>query len=441
MKTLMPSIAPSVIRSIAPSVITTALCVLLAACGAGDKDPANSELVYTTYKSTLARDVSPDIDATQFEQLVQNNNAFALDLLHQLRAGTEEDIVASPLSVSTTLAMTYAGAGSATKQQMAQALRFNQNDAVLHAGFNRLMAETDGLNLPATDEAEALKIQIVNAVWPALSAEPAQEYLDTLAVNYGEGVYALDYRNEPEPSRKAINDTVAQWTDGLITDLLPQDTITNLTEVVLTNTIYLKAPWKTPFAKQYTQPANFTNLDGSVSAPATMTTQATAYYATNDNAEILILPFRGNELEMAFVIPSAGNFSAYLDQLVNMETLAAQLDAAQQITASVQLPKFKNEFEASLVEPMQNLGMIDAFGDMADFVAMGLSKDLRITAIQHKAIIEVDEGGVIAAAATAAAGGTTSVPTPVSVNRPFIHLIRDRTTGAILFFGTITHLE
>lgn len=433
MKTLIPSIAPS--------VITTALCVLLAACGAGDKDPVNPDLVYTIYKSPLARDMTPDIDATQFEQLVQNNNAFALDLLHQLRAGTEQDIVASPLSVSTTLAMTYAGAGGATKQQMAQALRFNQNDALLHAGFNRLMAEMDGLNLPPTDESEALKIQIVNAVWPALSAEPAQEYLDILAVNYGEGVYALDYRNEPEPSRKAINDTVAEWTDGLIMDLLPQGAITDLTEVVLTNTIYLKAPWKTPFAEPYTQPANFTNLDGSVSSVATMTTQASVYYATNDNAEIVILPFRGNELEMAFIIPKAGNFDDYLDQLVNMKTLATQLDAAQPISAMVRLPKFKNEFEASLVEPMQNLGMVDAFGDSADFVATGLSEDLRITAIQHKAIIEVDEGGVVAAAATAVVGGTTSVPMPVSVNRPFIHLIRDRTTGALLFFGTITHLE
>lgn len=433
MKTLMPSIAPS--------VITTALCVLLAACGAGDKDPSNPELVYTTYKSTLARDVTTDIDTTQFEQLVQDNNAFALDLFHQLRAGTEEDIVASPLSVSTTLAMTYAGAGGATKQQMAQALRFNPNDTLLHAGFNRLMAEMDNRNLPATDKSEALKIQIVNAVWPALSAEPAQDYLDTLAVNYGEGVYALDYRNEPEPSRKAINDTVAEWTDGLITDLLPQGAITSLTEVVLTNTIYLKAPWKTPFAEQQTQPANFTNLDGSVSSVATMTAQATVYHATNDNAEILILPFRGNELEMAFIMPSAGNFDDYLGQLVNMEVLSAQLDSAPQISAMVRLPKFKNEFEASLVEPMQNLGMVDAFGDAANFVAMGLSEDLRITAIQHKAIIEVHEGGVVAAAATAVVGGTTSVPTPVSVNRPFIHLIRDRTTGAILFFGTITHLE
>jgi serpin B len=85
--------------------------------------------------------------------------------------------------------------------------------------------------------------------------------------------------------------------------------------------------------------------------------------------------------------------------------------------------------------------MVDAFGDAANFVAMGLSEDLRITAIQHKAIIEVDKGGVVAAAASAVVGGTTSVPTPVSVNRPFIHLIRDRTTGAILFLGTITHLE
>lgn len=426
MKTLMP---------------ITALCMLLAACGADEKDRSNPELVYTTYQSTLARDLTPDINNAQFEQLVLDNNRFALDLFQQLRAGTDQDIVASPLSISTTLAMTYAGAGGATKQQMTQALQFNQDDALLHAGFNQLLAAMENRNLPATDKSEALNIQIVNAIWPALGSVPAAKFLDTLAVNYGEGVYALDYRNEPEASRKVINDSVAEWTGGYITDLLPQGAITSLTEVVLTNTIYLKAPWKSPFSEQQTHPAAFTNLDGSVSSVDTMMNQADVYHATQNNAEILILPFRGDELEMAFIIPSEGNYSNYLDQTVDMETLTGQLEAAQQISAVVRLPKFKHEFEASLVGPMQSLGMVDAFGDTANFTAMGLSEDLRLTAIQHKAIVEVDEGGVVAAAATAAVGGTTSVPTPINVDRPFIYLIRDRTTGAILFLGTVTHLE
>lgn len=419
-----------------------ALCVLLAACGADDNPPTDPELVYTPYQSTLARDLTPDVDDSQFERLVQDNNEFALDLFHQLRADTDLDIVASPLSVSTTLAMTYAGASGATKQQMAQALRFNQtDDALLHAGFNRLIADMDDRNLSATDTLDALTIQIVNAIWPAQDAVPAQDFLDTLAVNYGEGVYALDYRNEPEASRGAINDTVADWTDGLITGLLPQGAITSLTEVVLTNTIYLKAPWDLPFQEQQTQPADFTNLDGSVTSVDTMVGQATAYYAAHDNSETIALPFRGGELEMAFIMPNAGGYNDYLDQAVDMETITAQLDAAPQMSVMVRLPKFKHEFDASLVAAMRNLGMEDAFGDAANFDAMGLSDDLRLTAIQHKAIVEVDEGGVVAAAATAAVGGATSVPMPVNVDRPFIYLIRDRSTSAILFLGTVTHLE
>src|SRR5690606_1425455 len=100
----------------------------------------------------------------------------------------------------------------------------------------------DDRNLPATDTLDALDIQIVNAIWPVLGAVPAQAFLDTLAVNYGEGVYALDYRNEPDASRRTINATVEEWTEGLITDLLPDGSINTLTEMVLTNTIYLKAP-------------------------------------------------------------------------------------------------------------------------------------------------------------------------------------------------------
>lgn len=419
----------------------TALCLLLAACGADEKSPIDSDVNYTSFKSSLARDTTPDIDNSQFDQQVQNNNQFALDLFHQLRAETAEDVVTSPLSISTALAMTYAGAGGTTKDQMAQTLRFNQNDNLLHAGFNRLLAEVANRELPATDKLDALDIKIVNAIWPALTAEPAQEFLDTLAIHYGDGVYALDYRNKPEASRSVINDTVSDWTDGLIKDLLPPNTITDLTEVVLTNTIYLKAPWKTPFSTSQTSALSFTNLDGSVSSADTMVSLSTVYYASRENAEILILPFRGDALEMAFIIPDQGQYPAYLDQAVTIETLAEQLDAAQQISAIVELPKFKHEFDASLVEPLQSLGMIDAFEDTADFIAMGFAPNLKLTAIQHKALIEIDEGGVIAAAATAVIGGTTSVPQSIEVNRPFIYLIRDRTSGAILFLGTITHLE
>lgn len=419
----------------------TALCLLLAACGADEKSPIDSSVSYTSFKSSLARDTTPDIDNLQFDQQVQNNNQFALDLFHQLRAETAEDVVTSPLSISTALAMTYAGAGGATKEQMAQTLRFNQNDNLLHAGFNRLLAEMAKRELPATDKLDALDIKIVNAIWPALTAEPAQEFLETLAINYGDGVYALDYRNEPEASRRVINDTVSKWTNGLIKDLLPPNTIKNLTEVVLTNTIYLKAPWKTPFSTSQTSVLSFTNLDGSVSSVDTMVSLSTVYYVSRENAEILILPFRGDALEMAFIIPEEGQYPVYLDQTVTIETLAEQLDAAQPISAMVKLPKFKHEFDASLVEPLQSLGMIDAFEDSADFIAMGFAPNLKLTAIQHKALVEIDEGGVIAAAATAVIGGPTSVPQSIDVNRPFIYLIRDRTTGAILFLGSITHLE
>lgn len=418
-----------------------AICGVLVACGADNKGPSNPELNYTLYGSTLTRDATPDIEEAQFTQLVQDNNQFALDLFQQLRNGSAQTPVASPLSISTALAMAYAGAGGETKLQMAQALQFNSSDALLHSGFNRLTAEMKDRHLPATDTLGAVDVQLVNAIWPVLGMTPAQAFLDTLAVNYGEGVYALDYKKDPDGSRRTINATVEQWTEGLITDLLPEGSINTLTEVVLTNTIYLKAPWQTPFPKQLTQPADFTNLDGTVSSVATMSSQAMVYYTADNDAEVLILPLRGEELEMAFIVPTAGTYTDYLDQADDMAEITGTLDAAPRIFASVQLPKFKHEFEASLVEPMQNLGMQDAFTRAADFTAMGLSEDLQITAIQHKAIVDVEESGVTAAAATAVVGGPTSVPMPVAVDRPFVYLIRDRTTSAILFLGAVTHLD
>ncbi len=419
---------------------TVALCGLLAACGAGD-DQFNPELNYTFYQSTLERESSPNVVDEQFNQLVQDNNQFALELFRQLRSTSEDDVVVSPLSISTALAMTYAGANGATKQQMAQALHFNLDDAFLHAGFNRLTSAMRDRKLVATDLSPALDLQIVNAIWPALGAMPAQGFLDTLAVNYGEGVYALDYGNAAEISRRTINATVEDWTEGLITDLLPEGTINSLTELVLTNTIYLKAPWNTPFPELATQPANFMNLDGSTSSVPTMSGQASVYHDTFDAGEVLILPFRDRALEMAFIIPDVGTFNDYLSQINTMADVTAQLDVAPEIRAFVKLPKFTQAFGASLVGTMHHLGMQDAFTGAADFTAMGLSDDFQITDIQHKAMIEVNESGVTAAAATAVVGGPTSVPPPVAVNRPFLYVLRDRVTGAVLFIGAVTHLE
>ncbi len=425
-------------RALIPAV---ALCGLLTACGADDDELANPELNYTLYQSTLERESSPNVVDAQFNQLVQDNNQFALDLFHQLRSNDDKDVVASPLSISTALAMTYVGANGATKQQMAQALQFNLDDALLHAGFNRLTLAMSDRALAATDMLPALDVELVNAIWPLVGMSPAQSFLDTLAVNYGEGVYALDYRNAPDLSRRTINATVEDWTHGLVTDLLPEGTINSLTELVLTNTIYLKAPWSTPFPELATQPANFTNLDGSTSSVPTMSGQANVYYDAFDAGEVLILPFRGEALEMAFIVPDAGTFNNYLGQINNMADITALLDAAPQVRASVNLPKFSQEFEASLVKPMQALGMQDAFYGAADFTLMGLSEGFQITDIQHKAVIEVNESGVTAAAATAVVGGPTSVPMPVAVDRPFLYMLRDRVTGAILFVGTVTHME
>lgn len=417
-----------------------ALCGLLAACGGDDNDRVNPEQNYTLYQSSLERDRSPNVSDTEFDQLVQDNNQFSLELFHKLRNANGKDVVTSPISISTALAMTYAGAAGATKQQMAQALHFNLEDALLHSGFNRLTSTLSDLQLSATDESPALEVQIVNAIWPVEDMAPAQGFLDTLAVNYGEGVYAMDYRNAPDLSRRTINATVEDWTQGLITDLLPEGAINSLTELVLTNTIYLKAPWNSPFPEQATQPENFMNLDGSVSSVPTMSGQASVYHDAAEGAEVLILPFRGGALEMAFIVPDEGTFNNYLAEVDNIADITALLNAAPQTRASVQLPKFTQEFDSSLVEPMQALGMQDAFNSAADFTVMGLSDDFRITDIQHKAVFEVNESGVTAAAATAVVGGPTSVPIPVAVNQPFLYLIRDRTSGAIAFLGAVTHL-
>jgi serpin B len=385
------------------------------------------------------RIASPEVSPSDFNSLVDGNTAFAFDLYQALR-GEQGNLFYSPYSISLALAMTYAGARGETEQQMADTLHFILSQDSLHPAFNSLDQQlaSRGKGAKGKDD-QGFRLNIVNAIWGQQDYKFLSDYLDVLAENYGAGLRLLDFINEPEESRVTINDWVSDQTEGKIKDLIPQGVIDALTRLVLTNAIYFNAAWLNPFNEKMTHDGTFHLLDGSeVTVPMMHQTESFGY-AEGEGYQAVELPYDGSQLSMVILLPEPGNFASF-EQSLDADYVGAILTALADKQVALTMPKFEFESEFSLTDTLAAMGMPVAFSDKADFSGMTGNRELSITDILHKAFVSVDESGTEAAAATAVVVGLTAVPAQpvqVTLDRPFIFLIRDIETGTILFVGRV----
>jgi serpin B len=391
-------------------------------------------------QSNLPRDLHPNVNPTEASTLVAGNGAFAFALYHDV-ADSAENVFLSPFSISSALAMTYAGARGDTEVQIADAMQFELGQNALHPAFNALALALNGRDeLEAPYEGEGFTLNVVNAVWGERGFPFLAGYLDTLAVNYGVGLRLMDFSGDPEGSRVAINDWVSDQTNAKVKDLLPEGTVSDATRLVLTNAIYFKAPWLRAFETKDTKTEPFATLSGSSVSVPMMHQTATFSYAEVGDVQAVELPYNGGQLAMLLLVPDAGKFKSFEEDLDD-ETYEAMVSALGECQVHLGLPRFGFDCALSLVDSLRALGMEDAFDpNVADFSGIDGARDLYISDVLHKAFVAVDEIGTEAAAATAVAIGGTSIPgTPVTltIDRPFLLVIRDVPTGAILFLGRV----
>jgi len=412
--------------------------VLLGVAGCNEvSDTAQADLA----QSDKPRETSPDIASADLTDLVDGNSAFAFDLYQAIRE-KGGNLFYSPYSISLALAMTYAGARSATEQQMAATLHFTLPEDHLHPAFNSLHLElaTRGEGAEGKDE-EGFRLNIVNEIWGQKDYEFRNEFLDVLAENYGAGLRLLDFINAPETSRVTINDWVSDQTEDRIEDLIPQGVIDALTRLVLTNAIYFNAAWLNPFNEDTTDDGAFYLLDGGeVTVPMMMQSDSFGY-AEGEGYQAVELPYDGRELSMVILLPDTGQFEEFESSL--------DADLVDIITndliykeVALTMPKFEFESEFKLADTLAAMGMPVAFTGAADFSGMTGNRDLFIAEVLHKAFVSVDEAGTEAAAATAVVMNLTAAPgepVEVTLDHPFIFLIRDIETGAILFVGRVVN--
>ena len=413
------------------SITMVVVLLALTACG-----PASLGEVLRSGKERVT---SPDVPDTDLTRLVEGNSTFAFDLYQALR-GEEGNLFYSPYSISIALAMTYAGARGETEQQMAETLKFLLSQEDLHPAFNSLDIELAkrGEGAEGKDE-EGFRLNIVNAIWGQKDYTFLDEFLDVLAENYGAGLRLVDFINETEKSRVTINDWVSDQTEGRIEDLIPQGIITILTRLVLTNAIYFNAAWEYPFEEDATHNGQFYLLDGGQVVVPMMTQTESFNYTEGDGYQAVELPYDGRELSMVILLPEEGQFEAFESSL-DADLVDAVLANLESGEVALTMPKFEFESEFGLKQTLAAMGMPIAFTDVADFSGMTGVRDLHIAEVIHKAFVSVDEAGTEAAAATAVIMTLTAMPVgtvEVTLDHPFIFLIRDIETSTILFVGRV----
>jgi serpin B len=370
------------------------------------------------------------------DTLVRDNAAFAVDLYRQL-APAEGNLFLSPYSISTALAMTYAGAEGDTASEMAKTLRFSLGQKELHPAFGELQDSVGALGARGHVE-----LAVANSLWPQAGYPFLTGYLDLAKDHYSATITPLDYARAAEQARVTINAWVEARTRNKIRDIVPPGVLDALTRLVLVNAIYFKGSWAHPFEPAITEPAPFA-LSGVATVETMLMRQSRPFgYAEDEGLQILEMPYAGEDLSMLVLLPTAKDGLPGLEANLSPQNLERWRKSLGTREVHVEFPRFKMTSAFSLNKTLWAMGMRDAFSEgKANFAGMDGRDDwLYIGAVLHKAFVEVNEEGTEAAAATAVVVQARAMPRQWQTFRadhPFIFLIQERKSGNILFMGRV----
>lgn len=363
---------------------------------------------------------------------VNASNLFATELYARYRGG-EGNIFFSPLSISTALAMTYEGARGRTADEIRSVFHFPADDAARRTSFAALLARLNGSDTP-------YRLSTANALWVQKDYRLLDEYTEAVQRYYYAKAANVDFKGATEEARSTINGWVEHETNDKIRDLFPPGTIDPGTRLVLTNAIYFKGTWVTPFDKGATKNDTFRVGPGRTVQVPMMSTGARFNYTETDEAHVLEMAYAGDNLSMLVILPKADDLSP-IEKTLTPDKIAGWRRQLNETRMDVYMPRFTVATKYFMNDNLSKMGMPTAFSDGADFSGINGKKELFISHVIHQAYVDVNEEGTEAAAATGVAIGVTSVTAPVPVFRadhPFVFLIQERATGAILFMGRVS---
>lgn len=367
-----------------------------------------------------------------------NDFAFRLHASVAAEAGADNSFH-SPFSVTSAFGMVLAGADGETRDELMALLGApDVEEEAWHQALGALSRDLAG------DLKRAYTLHLANKLWGQVGYPFAADFLAVCADAYDAPFETWDFAQDPEGGRAHINGWVAEQTADRIVDLLPPDSITSDTVLVAANAIYFLADWAAAFDPDDTAPRSFELLNGSrVDVPMMVHDLAAVEEhwirgARRDGVAVLQLPYEEHEVSMVVLIPETSSLPELEDRLDASTWRALSRDLPLLEEGTIGLPKFETRAEIDLIPHLQGLGVQTAFDGRADFSRMvELDDALAITGAFHQAFVRVDEQGTEAAAATAAVIGRVSAPEPILADRPFLFVIQDDLTGAVLFVGRV----
>ena len=372
---------------------------------------------------------------------VDGNNAFAVDLYAHLRA-QPGNLFFSPESISTALAMTYGGARGETASEIAKTLHFTLPPDRLHPAMGAQLADLDATHA-------SYQLLVANALWAQRGEHFIESFLKVTQANYGAGFHQVDFEHSTESARQDINRWVEEKTEDKIKDLIGPHDLDRTTKLVLTNAIYFKGTWEDQFEKSETKDDDFHVSPSQTVKSPLMHRRGSYSYFNGGSVQVLEIPYksedRAQSLSMIVLLPNDVAGLAALEQSITAAKLKEWLGQLRPVHEVVlTLPRFKMTQQFSLAGTLSAMGMVSAFNKAAaDFTGIVEKRDLYLSAVIHKAFVDVNEEGTEAAAATAviAARATavmrTQPPIVFRADHPFVFLIRDNKSGGILFLGRV----
>ena len=370
----------------------------------------------------------------------------------------EGNLCLSPYSISCALAMTLAGADGETRTEMGRVLHVDPNSdvdqsfAALQKSLEQMAVKTTKIAADSKKRggpSEPITVAIANRLFPQNDFEFRPQFFPRIKENYGAPPEPLDFKKNPADATRRINDWVSKQTRDRIRDLISKP-LDPLTRLVLTNAIYLKAPWATEFNANATRPEPFHVHGKEVVDLPTMQMRSHFRYAKRDGFTAVAVPHSGGDLQFVILLPDKSGGLGTLESKVSANVLF-ECAHMPETDLFLRFPKFKLEPPTiQLSDQLKMLGMNTAFDvpqGSANFDRMAPRKPnsyLAISEVFHKTFINVDEKGTEAAAATAVvmmeltARREMKEPIEVKVDRPFLYAIQHVPSGACLFIGRVT---
>jgi len=364
---------------------------------------------------------------TPADGVTGGHNSFAIDLYHAL-APDEGNLFFSPLSISTALSMAYAGAENGTASEMQDVLHLPASSAALHEGNKVLQAILEDSNLLQA-----------NSLWPSLDETLLESFTHSLQANYSAECQALDFSNNPQLAAATINKWVEEKTLGRIKDLLQPDDITPATRLVLANAIVFTGKWQQAFDPAKTIAMPFHLAGGGEVWTKGMVMKTEYMSAEMDGYLVVELPFKGEEISLIIAVPNDVDGLAELEKSITLAAVNIWVKKMAKKELTLTLPRIEMDERVDLAEVLVAMGMKQAFSTKADFSGITGDKGLFIDKVIHQASLKIDEEGVEAAAATAVTFKRFGFPENLKIDRPFMFMIRHRSTGSILFMGRMVN--